>query len=93
MPPVIGALFVSDLGKILDFAGLVGFAIMFFFPLALQWHARTMCVELFGRRLGWRTPVGQRYFAHPAFMALFLAFSVVAFCAAGVELVKEFGGL
>lgn len=48
VPPLIGASVVHELGRILDFAGLIGFGICFHIPSLLQLASRRACERRFG---------------------------------------------
>mmetsp|Transcript_34396 Transcript_34396/g.67675 ORF Transcript_34396/g.67675 Transcript_34396/m.67675 type:complete len:631 (-) Transcript_34396:360-2252(-) len=47
IPPIMGALFVRDLGTITDYTGVTGFAIAFSFPALLFIYSRRMMEEHF----------------------------------------------
>lgn len=49
VPPIFGALFIKDLGKITSFTGLTGFALAFIFPPLLSYVAKKK-LELLGIR-------------------------------------------
>ena len=40
VPPIIGACFIRDLGRITDYTGVTGFALAFVFPGLLQRESR-----------------------------------------------------
>ncbi|KAL0486636.1 11 TM domain-containing transmembrane protein [Acrasis kona] len=48
VPPLIGAIFVRDLSKLLSYAGLVGFIITFVIPPVLNVVSRRVCEKRFG---------------------------------------------
>mmetsp|Transcript_62938 Transcript_62938/g.73594 ORF Transcript_62938/g.73594 Transcript_62938/m.73594 type:complete len:481 (-) Transcript_62938:108-1550(-) len=50
VPPIIGAVFVRDLGTITDFSGLIGFAIGFVFPSLLYVFSERTMVGILGMR-------------------------------------------
>lgn len=89
LPPVIGACFVKSLGTILDCAGLIGFGIIFFFPLLLQHYSRKVCIERWGESLGARTPYTQPRAASPRAMLALAAGSIVCFLIAFGDLVDR----
>lgn len=87
LPPVVGACFVKSLGTILDCAGLIGFGIIFFFPLLLQHYSRKLCIERWGESLGARTPYTQPRASSPRAMLALTAGSIVCFLIALGDLV------
>ncbi|KAL0486267.1 11 TM domain-containing transmembrane protein [Acrasis kona] len=81
VPPLIGALFVRDLSKILSYVGLVGFIITFVFPPILNIVSRRLCDREFGCwRTHWTVPVVTS--TPMCIVVAILGFASVLFCVA-----------
>ena len=86
LPPIIGAAFVTDLGRITDYTGLTGFAIAFIFPAVLALSADRWCSAL---RLDLSTPLRTAFDASLyQYITLAFGLALTAFVSASLFLMS-----
>merc|ERR1711977_60366 len=76
-PPIVGAIFVSDLGSVNQWVGVFGFTLIFLWPGLLGWAAQRRSIEVFGPRLGKRVPHSTTLSSSRPLFAVLIALGVL----------------